>query len=55
MTRIIASHDLELVQALCRRAIVLDQGQVIADGITRHILADMPLLSAHGIAPAEVA
>ena len=55
MTRIIASHDLELVKALCQRAIVLDGGQVIADGITEHILADIPLLRAHGLAPDEVA
>ena len=51
MTRIIASHDLELVQALCRRAIVLDYGQVIADGMTKRILADTSLLRAHGLAP----
>jgi len=51
VTKIVASHDLELVQALCQRAIVLDQGQVIADGTTDHILADKPLLAAHGLAP----
>jgi len=51
MTRIIASHDLELVQSLCQRAIVLDRGQVIADGRTKRILADMPLLRDHGLAP----
>jgi len=53
MTKIIASHDLELVQALCQRAIILDHGQVIADGATNNILADIPLLRAHGLAPAE--
>ncbi len=50
ITKIIASHDLELVQALCSRAILLDRGEVIADGATSHILADMPLLMAHGLA-----
>ena len=50
-TKIVASHDLELVQALCQRAIVLDQGQVIADGATEHIWADKRLLAAHGLAP----
>ena len=55
MTKIVASHDLELVQALCQRAIILDQGKVIANGATEHILADIPLLAAHGLAPAEVA
>lgn len=53
MTKIVASHDLELVQALCQRVIVLDHGQVVADGTTNHILADKPLLAAHGLAPAE--
>ncbi|MFC2022273.1 energy-coupling factor ABC transporter ATP-binding protein [Chloroflexota bacterium] len=50
-TKIIASHDLELVQALCQRTIVFDHGQVVADGTTAHILADVPLLAAHGLAP----
>ena len=55
MTRIVASHDLELVRALCSRTVVLDQGQVITDGATDHILADIPLLSAHGLAPVRAA
>ena len=55
MTRIIASHDLEMVQKLCQRAIVLDNGQVIVDGTTDRILADTTLLRVHGLAPAEVA
>ena len=53
MTKIVASHDLELVQALCLRTIILDQGKVIVDGATEHILADIPLLVAHGLAPPE--
>ena len=55
MAKIIASHDLELVQALCQRTIVLDRGQVVADGATSHVLADMPLLVAHRLAPPDVA
>ena len=51
MTKIVASHDLGLVQALCQRTIILDQGKVIVDGATEHILADIPLLVAHGLAP----
>ena len=54
MTKIVASHDLELVQALCQRTIVLDQGRIIADGTTSHILADIPLLIAHRLAPPDV-
>ncbi len=55
MTKMIATHDLDLVHALCGRTIVLDQGQVIADGVTEEILADVPLLRAHGLAPLDVA
>lgn len=54
MTKIVASHDLELVQVLCQRAIVVDHGEVIADGATSRILANIPLLRAHGLAPAVV-
>ncbi|MFH1382860.1 MAG: ABC transporter ATP-binding protein [Chloroflexota bacterium] len=50
-TKIIATHDLELVQALCSRTIILDGGRIIADDATESILADKPLLRAHGLAP----
>jgi ABC-type branched-subunit amino acid transport system ATPase component len=39
-----------LVEALCPRAIILDGGEVIADGDTSQILADKHLLAAHGLA-----
>ncbi|MFC2072603.1 energy-coupling factor ABC transporter ATP-binding protein [Chloroflexota bacterium] len=55
MTRIFTSHDLELVQVLCQRAIILDHGQVVADGMTEHILADTSLLSTHGLATPKAA
>ncbi|MFH0768010.1 MAG: ABC transporter ATP-binding protein [Chloroflexota bacterium] len=53
MTKIITTHDLEVVKALCQRTIILDHGQVIADGTTVNILANVSLLRAHGLAPAE--
>ena len=53
MTRIIASHDLELVRTLCQRVIVLDRGQVVAGGSTEQILTDVQLLKNHGLAPAD--
>ncbi len=52
-TRIIASHDLELVEALCRRIIVLDGGRIVADGAAERILADTPLLASHGLTRPE--
>ena len=59
MTKIIATHDLEVVRALCRRTVLLDEGRVVADGPTDRILSDTDLLEAHGLAaprriPAEL-
>lgn len=48
-TRIIATHDLELVVEVCSRVIVLDDGQVVADGPTRAVLDDESLMLAHGL------
>jgi cobalt/nickel transport system ATP-binding protein len=49
-TKIIASHDLELVKALCGRVIILDKGKIAADGSKADILNDISLLAAHGLA-----
>jgi cobalt/nickel transport system ATP-binding protein len=55
VTRIIATHDLELVSALCGRVVVLDKGRLVADDAAAQILNDMPLLQAHGLSrPAEI-
>ncbi len=48
-TKIIASHDLELVLELCSRTIVLDEGHIVADGPTAEILADERFMLAHGL------
>jgi len=48
-TKIIASHDLELVVELCSRVIVLDQGRIVADGPTVPLLSDESLMLAHGL------
>lgn len=49
-TKIIASHDLDLVYELCSRVIVLDKGQMIAEGETLDILKKSQLLEAHNLA-----
>jgi cobalt/nickel transport system ATP-binding protein len=49
ITQIIATHDLELVVHLCPRVIVLDGGEVVADGETATLLSDEPLMLAHGL------
>jgi cobalt/nickel transport system ATP-binding protein len=48
-TRIVASHDLDLVVALCARVLVLDEGVLVAGGPTRDVLADEALMLAHGL------
>jgi cobalt/nickel transport system ATP-binding protein len=48
-TRIIATHDLEMVVEVCSRVIVLDNGRVVADGPAREILNDEALMLAHGL------
>lgn len=51
MTKIVATHDLELVRALCSRTVILDRGQIVIDGATSLILNNESLLAAHGLAP----
>jgi len=48
-TKLIATHDLELVVELCPRTIVLDHGKVVADGATRQVLSNEPLMLEHGL------
>jgi len=43
-TRLIASHDLDLVQDVCSRVLVLREGRLVADGTPAVIFADAALL-----------
>jgi cobalt/nickel transport system ATP-binding protein len=49
-TLLVASHDLEFVRRLCTRALLLDRGEVAADGPIEAILSDRDLLLRHGLA-----
>ncbi len=48
-TKVIASHDLEMVIELCPRTILLDAGQIVADGPTVDLLSDEGLMLRHGL------
>ncbi len=48
-TRVIASHDLELIRETCSRVLVLDRGRLVADGATRAILSNRDLMESHGL------
>jgi cobalt/nickel transport system ATP-binding protein len=48
-TKIIATHDLELVVKLCSRAVVMDGGRIVADGPTIEVLSNEELMLKHGL------
>lgn len=48
-TILIATHDLGLAELLTSRTILLDQGRIVADGLTTSILNDGDLLETHGL------
>jgi energy-coupling factor transporter ATP-binding protein EcfA2 len=48
-TKLIATHDLEMVLEICPRTVLLDGGRVIADGPSREILGDEHLIESHGL------
>ena len=47
VTTLMVTHDLPYALELCPRAVLLDEGVVVADGPTRELLADRALMSAH--------
>ena len=50
-TMLVATHDMRLVAEGFARLVVLDEGQVVADGPTAELLRDRALLEAHGLEP----
>jgi cobalt/nickel transport system ATP-binding protein len=48
-TKLIATHDLELVVELCSRVVVLDRGEVVAEGPTIEVLNDEQRMLALGL------
>ncbi|MGA9374728.1 MAG: ABC transporter ATP-binding protein [Mycobacterium sp.] len=46
-TILVVTHDLPYAAQLCTRAVILDDGRVVADGAMAEILGDAELLAAH--------
>ncbi|KKW63405.1 cobalt ABC transporter ATP-binding protein [Mycolicibacterium elephantis] len=46
-TMLIVTHDLPYAAQLCQRAVVMDNGVIVADGPVTEILSDAELLAAH--------
>ena len=48
-TKIITSHDLDMVFETCERTIVIKDGEVVADGLTSEILVNAELMDSCGL------
>lgn len=49
ITKVIGTHDLDMILDTCQRVLVLDQGRLVADGQASQLLADAALMEAHGL------
>lgn len=49
VTKILATHDLEMVVELCDRALVMDGGQIVVEGTPVDLLSDEPRMIRHGL------
>ena len=49
ITMLVSSHDLRMVRDLFPRMIIMDEGKIVADGLTAELLKDEVLLKTHGL------
>ncbi len=49
ITMLVSSHDLQMVRELFPRMVVMDEGKIVADGLTPELMEDQALLEAHGL------
>jgi cobalt/nickel transport system ATP-binding protein len=49
ITMLVSTHDMKLVEELFPRTIVMDEGRIVGDGLTKEILADEQFLNTHGL------
>ena len=48
-TMLVSTHDLPLARELFPRTVIMDHGEIVADGATESLLNDVALLEAHGL------
>ena len=49
MTMLVSTHDMHMVGELFPRMVIMDEGQIVADGPTEALMNDRALLEAHGL------
>lgn len=49
ITMLISTHDLRMVRDLFPRMVIMDEGLIVADGLTKILLDDQTLLETHGL------
>ena len=49
ITQLVSTHDLRMVQELFPRMVIMDEGEIVADGPTPELMANQALLEAHGL------
>ncbi|HEY6072250.1 MAG TPA: ABC transporter ATP-binding protein [Anaerolineales bacterium] len=49
ITMLVSTHDMSMVRELFPRTVVMDEGCIVADGLTQDLLADKDFLQAHGL------
>lgn len=48
-TKVVVTHDVEMAREICDRVVLMDQGEVVADGCPEVIFQDVGLLTEHGL------
>jgi len=49
ITQLVSTHDLRMVQELFPRMVIMDEGEIVEDGLTSALMADETLLAEHGL------
>lgn len=49
MSMLVSTHDLRMVKELFPRMVIMDHGEIVADGLTSDLLEDKALLDHHGL------
>jgi cobalt/nickel transport system ATP-binding protein len=47
ITLLVVTHDLPFALEVCERAVIIDDGAIVADGLTSRLLADRALMKRH--------